>query len=116
MKVQGDMADKKCPKCGLWSSETALRCDCGYDFVTGQQKTSFLTGNTPLAIEQIKKKGKWFMIIGAAIFAFSVLFSITTYLAAVAKGGGTYLVWTGGLILGLGMFLQGLTTYRKPNR
>jgi hypothetical protein len=26
------MADKKCPRCGLWSSESAWRCDCGYDF------------------------------------------------------------------------------------
>jgi hypothetical protein len=26
------MADKKCPKCGLWSAETAKICDCGYLF------------------------------------------------------------------------------------
>ncbi len=26
------MPDKSCPKCGLWNSEAALRCDCGYDF------------------------------------------------------------------------------------
>lgn len=29
------MADKKCPHCGLWNLETALQCDCGFDFSTG---------------------------------------------------------------------------------
>ncbi|HNE06572.1 MAG TPA: hypothetical protein PLT08_18730 [Anaerolineales bacterium] len=29
------MADKKCPQCGLWSTASALRCDCGYDFENG---------------------------------------------------------------------------------
>ncbi|MFH2105362.1 MAG: hypothetical protein ABII72_03960, partial [Parcubacteria group bacterium] len=26
------MADKKCPNCGLWSTGSAMRCDCGYVF------------------------------------------------------------------------------------
>jgi len=26
------MTDKKCPKCGLWSLESAMICDCGYLF------------------------------------------------------------------------------------
>ena len=26
------MADKKCPRCGLWNPETAAQCDCGYSF------------------------------------------------------------------------------------
>jgi len=29
------MAGKKCPICGLWSTSSALRCDCGYNFETG---------------------------------------------------------------------------------
>ena len=29
------MADKKCPRCGLWSTGSALYCDCGYDFENG---------------------------------------------------------------------------------
>lgn len=27
---------KKCPQCRLISDDTALRCDCGYDFATAQ--------------------------------------------------------------------------------
>ena len=26
------MSSKKCPKCGLWSTSSATRCDCGYNF------------------------------------------------------------------------------------
>ncbi len=26
------MSDKKCPKCGLWNSESAIKCDCGHLF------------------------------------------------------------------------------------
>ncbi len=29
------MADKRCPNCGLWNSQEALICDCGFDFETG---------------------------------------------------------------------------------
>ena len=29
------MADKKCPHCGLWSTSSAILCDCGYNFENG---------------------------------------------------------------------------------
>jgi uncharacterized RDD family membrane protein YckC len=32
----------KCPRCGLINPETALRCDCGWDFGTGTAKESYL--------------------------------------------------------------------------
>lgn len=35
------MTDKQCPRCSLWSSDTALRCDCGYDFETGTIEESY---------------------------------------------------------------------------
>lgn len=28
------MPDKRCPHCGLWNTEAALVCDCGFDFQT----------------------------------------------------------------------------------
>jgi len=28
--------DKKCTRCGLWNSGSALVCDCGFDFKSGQ--------------------------------------------------------------------------------
>jgi len=30
---------EKCPKCGLLSTEVAMRCECGYDFSSGKVKT-----------------------------------------------------------------------------
>jgi hypothetical protein len=33
----------KCPHCRLESHATALRCDCGYDFQSGQVEKSYLT-------------------------------------------------------------------------
>jgi hypothetical protein len=34
---------KDCPKCELVNPDAALRCDCGYDFPTGDMKPSYLT-------------------------------------------------------------------------
>jgi uncharacterized membrane protein YvbJ len=36
------MPDKKCPNCGLYNPENALRCDCGYDFSSGEMKRSYV--------------------------------------------------------------------------
>ncbi len=36
------MASKNCPKCGLISAASAIRCDCGYDFASGKVKDSYL--------------------------------------------------------------------------
>ena len=41
---------KDCPKCGLVNPPTAQRCDCGWDFVSGQQEESYLPPNQRIAI------------------------------------------------------------------
>ncbi|MCJ7531161.1 MAG: hypothetical protein MUO64_09045, partial [Anaerolineales bacterium] len=33
---------KKCPNCKLWNSENAMRCDCGYDFISNQMEASYV--------------------------------------------------------------------------
>lgn len=33
----------KCPNCGLDNPNNAARCDCGYDFASGQMKGSYLS-------------------------------------------------------------------------
>lgn len=37
------MASKNCPNCGLLNLETSVRCDCGYDFPSGEMKESYLS-------------------------------------------------------------------------
>lgn len=32
----------ECPKCGLINLESATRCDWGYDFISGEEKESYL--------------------------------------------------------------------------
>jgi hypothetical protein len=31
------------PNCGLYNMESAIRCDCGYDFPSGQITNSYLS-------------------------------------------------------------------------
>jgi hypothetical protein len=39
------MSDKKCPRCGLWNTNSAINCDCGYDF--GIVKEILINGSKP---------------------------------------------------------------------
>lgn len=36
------MPSVQCPRCGLYNHESAQRCDCGYDFASGEVNTSYL--------------------------------------------------------------------------
>lgn len=44
---------KKCPACSLINPSEALRCDCGYDFPSGQIEQSYI--NSQGHHEEIKK-------------------------------------------------------------
>jgi hypothetical protein len=35
----------KCPHCALENPESALRCDCGYDFASGKMASSYLAAS-----------------------------------------------------------------------
>ena len=41
------MPELKCPRCGLYNPEAAERCDCGYDFASGEVKAG---GRQPSAL------------------------------------------------------------------
>jgi hypothetical protein len=44
----------KCINCGLINPETALRCDCGYDFATQSMMASYIPGyESPLRIYRL---------------------------------------------------------------
>jgi hypothetical protein len=68
---EGLMSSKKCPNCGLYNMESAIRCDCGYDFPSGQITESLLS-NT-------EKKWKH-SEFGIASFSISIVVSIVIFL------------------------------------
>lgn len=96
------MTDKKCPKCGLWNSESALRCDCGYDFESGQMKTSYLNhkqGDVVVTREQARRYTRLSLVIGIPGLVIQI---------AGAFGNMNFLTIVGGL-----MFIIGLAFYAK---
>lgn len=72
------MASKKCPNCGLLNLETATRCDCGYDFPSGQMKESYLNKSSldeTLTSHQNTEK----MSLSEILFSFDGRISRSTY-------------------------------------
>jgi hypothetical protein len=43
------LPDKRCPHCHLWNSETALVCDCGFDFSTGTISRTKTSDSLPVS-------------------------------------------------------------------
>lgn len=48
------MPDKRCPNCGLWNSQAATLCDCGFDFDTGAVRVADSSPQPPAATSLIK--------------------------------------------------------------
>ncbi len=66
------MPSKQCPQCGLHSHETAIRCDCGYDFTSGQVRESYLSVAQagPVGVDG------WLMLFCLGLTVFSPLLAI----------------------------------------
>ena len=93
------MTDKKCPRCGLWSTGSALRCDCGYDFEKGTIEESYDKKKFPKEITS-------FLIFVVVIN----LASIFRGVANIPNDGGFsvafILVWTGLVYFSYTKFVQ----------
>jgi hypothetical protein len=78
------MADRKCPRCGLWNSETAIYCDCGCDLINGtiSENPAVVPGLN--SQKRIKKGTKTKVIIGVVIgFLAILLFSFVYIMSRV---------------------------------
>ena len=53
------MSAGKCPKCGLYNPDTALRCDCGYDFSSGTMQQSYVPAHQRPFDERPMSVGQW---------------------------------------------------------
>jgi hypothetical protein len=56
------MSSKQCPRCGLWNTETALRCDCGHDFITGKFIAAKVKKDSKPTIIQDESPGAQFLL------------------------------------------------------
>jgi len=55
-----------CPRCGLINPESAMRCDCGWDFETNEVKASYstrLAGSSSRALSSLRSLD-WMIVIG----------------------------------------------------
>ena len=52
-----------CPRCGLYNPEPAERCDCGYDFASGEVKTSYLSTVPAPRSSRLKRKSILLMLL-----------------------------------------------------
>lgn len=76
----------RCPNCKLINPESALRCDCGYDFPTGKIKESYLQ-KTLLASRDERFLGQIldsFVAIAAVLLIPAILYLISDTLGMIA--------------------------------
>ena len=76
----------KCPNCRLINPESAMRCDCGYDFVTG------LPSDRALGLDYRRTKTSGLkpshrMMIGVGILFGGAIISGLSYLSSRTTGG-----------------------------
>jgi hypothetical protein len=105
------MADKKCPRCGLWNTESAIRCDCGYDFASNTVKESYSAPHS-ISAPKLEEMGRKHMTAGAIWFAAGFLATVVFYVTA--SENRSYLIYTiGALLFGLARFARGAMEYNK---
>jgi hypothetical protein len=79
----------KCPNCGLINPDSALRCDCGYDFNSSKIEKSYI----PKKQKGPKKYALGiFMIILGSLFGLSALYSLSSIVIVVMNFSSTQLV------------------------
>ena len=108
------LPDKKCPRCGLWNAASALVCDCGFDFKSGQVTVSPLVLSTaakPDIRDKIQRQvtlhaNALFWFAGAQVVAFfsipfpASLFTVFTGIAFIVSGLLARRRYSGGFYLG----------------
>ena len=97
-----------CPKCGLVNVETAERCDCGYDFASGQMKLSYANPRSrDDRLDERRQRARRDMTIGGVVCVIGIVITVATY-AAASEAGGSYVVTWGAIAFGGFQFLRGL--------
>ena len=104
---------QRCPTCRLYNPDTALRCDCGYDFQAKEKRPSYLLAETARkhggfkALLQLQARrnigtGVTFLGIGLAIALVTSFFS-----EPVEAGQRRGLVPAGLIVWGVALVVRG---------
>ena len=91
--VRPTHAMKTCARCGLVSPDTAGKCDCGFNLVSG---------DTTGELRRSRRKGWLYTIGGGSLFAFGVLESVgvVPIVSIAVLSLGTHQIDIGALIAG----------------
>jgi uncharacterized Tic20 family protein len=78
------VTDKRCPRCDLWNTGSALRCDCGYDFRTNTIEESYSKKEVSKSAKRKTRDILFGAIIGLFVFGI-ILEPAAIYLARKAR-------------------------------
>ena len=94
---------RTCPRCGLLSPDQSLYCQCGFDLASDVR--------IELARERVGWRASAKTMLWTGIFAATAGAVLTgvTYLAAVEQGGGTFIIFTGMMVVGVTLIWRGYT-------
>lgn len=96
----------RCPHCGLFNPPTALRCDCGYDFTSGQLKSPYDSHATTSGASRRSREITAFCIV--PFVATSTWYVLM--LCALAAANGRLRWRTDVLAMALGAVIAGFPT------
>jgi len=76
----------RCPKCSLENPSSAVRCDCGYDFPSGQMQAPIPSGKEGETLPHVDKLGGWLALPALGLFLTVVAAILALYETASASG------------------------------
>src|SRR3972149_6904190 len=82
-----NIAMKDCPKCGLTSPASALRCDCGFDFSSKKVEASYLSQEELMSVQQRTQDDALSYVIKGILFV-AVVLAFSVIGASVPDGWG----------------------------
>ena len=104
----------QCPVCHLRNPDSALRCDCGFDFVANTVKESYFEADRrrriPDPVEFVRDLGRRDIRIGTLCLVCGAVATGGTY--ALALRFGYYSITIGALVYGLLWLLRGIDRVR----
>lgn len=93
---------RTCPKCKLLNPSTAVRCDCGYDFRSGQILKSYLphTSFTPTEYQRVAQHHRrvFYLFLITLIYGIGIIVVVRVMAEEYAEQAGV-IVWSAGFLI-----------------